>query len=1071
MVGTDRQSGGVSAEKGEKRVILSFTCNGLTRRIQRVENAVVAVRQDYAVDTVRMIFRPEEFNNIPLASVSVKFLYVDTDGEIKAYQTGTTPDGGVYTADWELTDDVVDDAGYINFAVKLAAVNGDTVEKQWFSIPDTFRVYDSVDDTNNPPGETAAEQATNAEKIAQLQSGLGQTNSTLSQVQADLDAAEAALDALNSRFLYFQDANSAEDGQSVSERLKASVQRVLTTFSERSPSVSMTYTIMIVTTGAAAATLVGTINVTATAMRFILTYNMSTYTGTFNRGSATVEPWIDSPTRTEVNNIQTTLTNIGANYKNLGASTAIPSNSDLNNYTTPGSYSAQSNNIAATIAHAPTTRAFTLDVENALGLASSAWRRQVLRASASPSDVYQRFTGGNAWSDWEKVPTVIDITAKLNKPTDNGTDGQFLRSNGDGTTRWDSGMDEAEVSAAVTEWLEENVAGGQTIAVDKSLTVSDAAADAKVVGDEVTNLNSTIKDITGNTVIPLQYQGKTANLSGSSVTMSGGVPQYSSADANYDCGYISCSEGDVFTINGAGGALARLYGFIASDGTILAKSGESWIRTNLVVTAPANSAFLMINNKKSDGRSSYVGELLSVKVNNLDNKSANYYSINNLEFAYGGIYNSSINTDTNRIHSVELLKVSKGTRIEFLGGFAGLVVAAYDQFGNYLTNNPWSESWTITQDGYIRIILRKSTTNAQIATSDFANLVSAVSVVYNFPSDYSKAMEYYWQASNVLNNLKKNATAEFVFFSDIHGGNINFNRIIEYAENGSIDAILNGGDTAQIYLNDNSHPITWYTDGIDSSGVDILSAVGNHDVWTGAYWTKAQATDVYNAFIKPIVTKFTGMVQPENAEALGLCYYYKDYGSVRVIVLNAMSGSASVEFWDTTEANWLTSVLADAKSNSKHVLIVNHPPFQKTVAVRDIQNPWNSFLNYTTLSTYDGIYVTPDAVQIVQDFITAGGVFIGWLSGHLHFDNVITATGFDGQIMINIASAKYGNHPDGASYNDLDIKDYDCFNHIAVDTTMGLFKVMRVGWNTDYSLKTRNVFSYDYINKTILATS
>jgi hypothetical protein len=295
MVGTDRQSGGVSAEKGEKRVILSFTCNGLTRRIQRLENAVVAVRQDSNVDTVRMIFRPEEYNNINLASVSVKFLYVDTDGEIKAYQTGTTPDGGVYVADWELTDDVVDDAGYINFAVKLAVVNGDTVEKQWFSIPDTFRVYDSVDDTNNPPGETAAEQATNAEKIAQLQSQLGTATSELASLTSTVALQGAALDT------------------------------------------------------------------------------------------------------------------IGANYKNLGASTAIPSNSDLNNYTTPGSYSAQSNTIAATITNAPITRAFTLDVENALGLASSAWRRQVLRAGATPDDVYQRFTGGNTWSDWEKVPTRAEV--------------------------------------------------------------------------------------------------------------------------------------------------------------------------------------------------------------------------------------------------------------------------------------------------------------------------------------------------------------------------------------------------------------------------------------------------------------------------------------------------------------------------------------------------------------------------------------------------------------------------------------------------------------------------------------
>lgn len=178
-------------------MILDFTCNGLTRIIQRVENAVVAVRQDYAVDTVRMIFRPEEFNNISLATVSVKFLYVDTDGEIKAYQTGTTPDGGVYVADWELTDDVVDDAGYINFAVKLAVVNGDTVEKQWFSIPDTFRVYDSVDDTNNPPGETAAEQATNAEKIAQLQSQLGTATSDISSLTATATLLQAQLNTLS----------------------------------------------------------------------------------------------------------------------------------------------------------------------------------------------------------------------------------------------------------------------------------------------------------------------------------------------------------------------------------------------------------------------------------------------------------------------------------------------------------------------------------------------------------------------------------------------------------------------------------------------------------------------------------------------------------------------------------------------------------------------------------------------------------------------------------------------------------------------------------------------------------
>lgn len=40
-----------------------------------------------------------------------------------------------------------------------------------------------------------------------------------------------------------------------------------------------------------------------------------------------------------------------------------------------------------------------------------------------------------------------------------------------------------QVSEAVSDWLEENISGGETIAVDKSLAIEGAAADAKVVGD------------------------------------------------------------------------------------------------------------------------------------------------------------------------------------------------------------------------------------------------------------------------------------------------------------------------------------------------------------------------------------------------------------------------------------------------------------------------------------------------------------------------------------------------------------------------------------------------------------
>lgn len=381
------------------------------------------------------------------------------------------------------------------------------------------------------------------------------------------------------------------------------------------------------------------------------------------------------------------------------------------------------------------------------------------------------------------------------------------------------------------------------------------------------------------------------------------------------------------------------------------------------------------------------------------------------------------------------------------------------------------EAWTPSHESGIVVTapaddcMLVCSSNASYTYGFYVESLCSVVNLYNSLANSDALVE---QKKNVKNNLLGSATADFVFFSDIHDGSTNFNKIIDYAEDNSVDAILNGGDTILKYLNDAEHPMTWYTDGITASSVDILSAVGNHDVWDGAYWTKADAVDVYNAFIAPIVAKYSDIVQPTGASTNGLCYYYKDYSSVRVIVLNAMAGDSSVNFWDTTQANWLTSVLSDAKTNSKHVLIVNHAPFQKTIAVRDERLHWNSYIDYTTLSTYDGLRTTPDAVQIVKNFIDSGGMFVGWLTGHLHFDNVITATGFDKQIMFNIATANNAIHNDGVSYTDVTSQYYDCFNHIAVDTAKGLVKMIRVGWNTDYSIKTREELCYDYINGKLL---
>ena len=75
------------------------------------------------------------------------------------------------------------------------------------------------------------------------------------------------------------------------------------------------------------------------------------------------------------------------------------------------------------------------------------------------------------------------------KPTGNGTSGQILRTNGDGTTRWDNAATQEEIEAAAETWLAAHVSQGETLAIDDTLTLAGYAADSEVVGDKVTEIN------------------------------------------------------------------------------------------------------------------------------------------------------------------------------------------------------------------------------------------------------------------------------------------------------------------------------------------------------------------------------------------------------------------------------------------------------------------------------------------------------------------------------------------------------------------------------------------------------
>lgn len=124
------------------------------------------------------------------------------------------------------------------------------------------------------------------------------------------------------------------------------------------------------------------------------------------------------------------------------------------------------------------------------------------------------------------------------------------------------------------------------------------------LGNDIAELKSAIDVTLGTGIIPVTDTAKAIDCSGTSVTMSEGVPQPTTA-YNYCYRLVSCVEGDQFVITGAGGSTSRLFAFVKSNGEIIIKANASTTETNRVVTAPADSAWFIMNAKTANTNYAY----------------------------------------------------------------------------------------------------------------------------------------------------------------------------------------------------------------------------------------------------------------------------------------------------------------------------------------------------------------------------------------------------------------------------------------------------------------------------------
>lgn len=330
---------------------------------------------------------------------------------------------------------------------------------------------------------------------------------------------------------------------------------------------------------------------------------------------------------------------------------------------------------------------------------------------------------------------------------------------------------------------------------------------------------------------------------------------------------------------------------------------------------------------------------------------------------------------------------------------------------------------------------------------------------------FQAAKKRYYTSSN--NNLPKPIV--LAHLSDIHGNWTNVRRFIEFCDNYSsyIDERIQSGDLVTQYY---TNSISGYINSLGSE--KIINVIGNHDTYqSGGTWAQHAGLDAYNKFIAPFVDNWN-VIQPTNAATNGYCYFYKDYAanSLRLVFVDAMG-------WNADEKTWLTSVLADALSLSYQVLVITHfagnnpaaqvndPVF--TVTGKKWSTSYTIGTNSVTLNYYNtSVYELTDTVQ---DFMDAGGIFIGYLQGHYHKDFVANVARHPSQMIYAIGGSLRDEVGDYSHQEGTKMQDE--FEIVSINTYTKRITLYKVGANIDLNGTVKNSVCIDYENSQIFQES
>lgn len=302
----------------------------------------------------------------------------------------------------------------------------------------------------------------------------------------------------------------------------------------------------------------------------------------------------------------------------------------------------------------------------------------------------------------------------------------------------------------------------------------------------------------------------------------------------------------------------------------------------------------------------------------------------------------------------------------------------------------------------------------------------------------------------------------FVHAADIHDVISAWNRMTEYINHYSeyISFAVHTGD----YCGGSQQSYTdFYAEG-EKCVRPIYNCPGNHDCFSGeGAWLLNDKKIAHGLLYNHTEDWDVNFMDIEYSMS-----YYKDFpeSNIRMIVLD--------DYYHIDETReWLRGVLLDARKKELSVITAQHETMSDVVdflpvkynSIDDYMPVWNVYEKKRTEWAYDqrNRLLFED---ILVEFINMGGHFVCNLAGHDHIDEF----GYTKAGILNIVVQN------GTTWDALgDMKrvkgtrSEDCFNVVAVDTELGLIKIIRIGANTDHYMRRKTALCYDYINKKVIA--